>query len=65
MRDIARVGDEIEVDARNLDQPVRRGKVLEVKGASDHPHYLVEWDDGHESVYFPSSDAHVTVRHSG
>lgn len=22
-------------------------------------HYLVRWDDGHETIYFPGSDAHT------
>jgi hypothetical protein len=22
-------------------------------------HYRVRWDDGHESLYFPGSDAHL------
>ena len=39
---------------------VRRvGEVLAVLGDAAHPHFSVRWDDGHESIYYPSSDAVV------
>lgn len=36
------------------------GEIVEVLGR-DRPRYRVRWDDGHESLYFPGSDA--TIRH--
>ena len=44
------VGDEIVVDNMMLGHPSRRGEVLEVIGEGDAQHYLVRWDDGHESI---------------
>jgi hypothetical protein len=32
----------------------RRGEVLEVLGAPGHEHYRVRWDDGHESILYPT-----------
>jgi hypothetical protein len=31
-------------------------------GEPDHRHFRVRWDDGHESLFYPSSDA--TFAHS-
>ena len=42
-----------------LDAPRRSGEVLEVIGQGERRHYRVRWQDGHESVYFPSPDARV------
>jgi hypothetical protein len=33
-----------------------------VLGAPGHEHYRVHWDDDHESVFYPSSDA--VIQHS-
>ena len=55
----AKVGDEIVVDALLTGGPPRRGEVLEVMDRGGVTHFRVRWDDGHESVFFPSSDAHV------
>ena len=57
----ADVGDELVVESLTLGAPPRKGKILEVLGSGDHTHYRVSWDDGHESVFFPSSTSH-TVR---
>jgi FtsP/CotA-like multicopper oxidase with cupredoxin domain len=32
----------------------RRGEVLEVLGAPGHHHYRVRWEDGHESILYPT-----------
>ncbi len=55
----ARVGDEIVVDNMQLGHPKRKGIVREVIGEGEGQHYRVEWDDGHESVFFPGSTSHV------
>jgi hypothetical protein len=58
------VGDQIVVQAAHVDEPVREGEILEVRGADGAPPYLVRWsDDGHEGLVFPGPDAHV--RHLG
>jgi hypothetical protein len=49
----AHVGDRIEVRPVQVAQPARRGTVREC--LSTQPLELrVAWDDGHESVFFPS-----------
>jgi hypothetical protein len=59
----AAAGDEILIDSTEVGQPPRRGKIVEVRGDDpDHEHYRVQWDDGHESVFFPSSTAHTIHR---
>jgi hypothetical protein len=35
--------------------------IIEVHGEEGTPPYLVRWRDGHQSVFFPSSD--TTVEH--
>ncbi|NMH97620.1 DUF1918 domain-containing protein [Pseudonocardia acidicola] len=58
----AQVGDEIVIATTTLDQPPRRGEVLEVLGVADMCHYRVRWQDGHESIYYPGPDSHVVPR---
>ncbi|HYU38625.1 MAG TPA: DUF1918 domain-containing protein [Acidimicrobiia bacterium] len=56
----ARTGDRIVVESAHVGQPRREGEVLEVvPGDGEREHYRVRWDDGHESIYFPSSDCRV------
>jgi Domain of unknown function (DUF1918) len=56
----AKTGDRIVVESAHVGQPRREGEVLEVvPGDGDREHYRVRWDDGHESIYFPSSDCRV------
>jgi hypothetical protein len=55
----ASVGDVIVVDSNEVGASPRRGKILAVRGDQREEHYEVEWDDGHVSVFFPSSTAHV------
>ena len=55
----ATVGDEIVVDAMHTGDMQRKGEVIEVLDEGAAVHYRVRWADGHESVYFPGSDAHV------
>jgi hypothetical protein len=59
----ATIGDEIVVDQSRVGAPPRKGEIREVRGDADDVHYLVRWDDGHESVFFPGSDAHVVNLH--
>lgn len=61
----ARVGDELVIDNMELGRPPRRGEVLEVLGDGESVHYRVRWDDGHESLFFPSSTTHVVHLSSG
>ena len=62
----ARVGDELVVKGLHVGDAERRGVITEVHGQHGCPPYLVRWDDGHESSFFPSSDTlvkHVSAAH--
>lgn len=60
----ARVGDEIVIKGHTVGEHDRDGEVLEVKGVDGGPPYRVRWSDtGHETIFFPGSDA--TVHHLG
>jgi hypothetical protein len=48
----ARVGDQIVVE-RPYTQGLRKGRVLEVGADATRPHYLVAWQDGQVSTFFP------------
>ena len=53
-------GDVVVVHGHTTGDPGRTGVILEVLGAaSAHEHYRVRWDEEHESLYWPSSDATV------
>ena len=53
----ARVGDMLVVVGHRVGAASRKGEILEVLGTPDHERYRVRWDDGRESVFYPSSDA--------
>jgi hypothetical protein len=56
----AKTGDRIVVESTHVGQPRRLGEIVEVvPGDGGHEHYRVRWTDGHESIYFPSSDCRV------
>lgn len=52
-------GDVIVISGHSVGERPREGEILEILGEPGHPHYRVRWDDGHESIFYPSSDAHV------
>ena len=56
----AKVGDHLVVDSNKVGSPQREGEIVEVRGADGAPPYVVRWDDGHEGVMYPGSDAFVT-----
>jgi hypothetical protein len=50
------------VKAHHVGEPDRDGEILEVRGADGTPPYVVRWEEtGHETLFFPGSDA--TVQH--
>ena len=56
----ATTGDRIVIKAHRSGEPERDCEVLEVRGADGGPPYLVRWgDSGHESLFFPGTDAVV------
>lgn len=58
----ASVGDKIVIKGHRIGEPGRDCAVLEVSDPDGGPPYRVRWGDtGHESLFFPGSDA--TVHH--
>ena len=57
----ADVGDLIEIHGQGIGETARTGEILEVLGTGEHEHCRVRWEDGHESIFTPGSDA--TIRH--
>ncbi|HET9729866.1 MAG TPA: DUF1918 domain-containing protein [Acidimicrobiia bacterium] len=55
----AAVGDEIVVDAPITGGLPREGEILAIRTNGDVVHYVVRWDDGHETLFYPGSDAHI------
>jgi Domain of unknown function (DUF1918) len=51
-------GDRLRVMGRRIGVPDRCAEVLEARGPDGTAPFLVRWDDnGHVTLFFPSSDA--------
>lgn len=57
----ADVGDLIVIEGHRVGESRRTGEILEVLGDAGHEHYRVRWEDGSETLFYPSNDA--VVRH--
>jgi hypothetical protein len=58
----AQVGDRIIIESQKVGEKRREGVVLEViSSPSGTAHYRVQWDDGHESTFWPAAGAVRTV----
>jgi hypothetical protein len=56
----AKVGDRIVIPGHQVGEPQRDCEILEVHGAHGGPPYVVRWRvDGHETLFFPGTDAAV------
>ena len=55
----AKVGEVLVLKSHHVGEPDRTGEILEVRGEQGGPPYLVRFDDGHEGLVFPGSDAVV------
>ena len=56
----ASVGDHIIIEGHKQGEPVRDGRVVEVRTENGSPPYEVEWsDNGHVTLFFPGPDAKV------
>jgi hypothetical protein len=58
-----RPGQILEIHGHHLGEKSVCGEILEVLGAPDHIHFLIRWEDGRETIFYPSNDA--TVRPAG
>jgi hypothetical protein len=56
----AQVGDELTVKGRHQGDDERHGEITKVIGPDGAPPYLIRWQDGHDSLFFPASDAEIT-----
>jgi hypothetical protein len=57
----AQVGDRIILAGTRVDDPVRDGEVLEVKGTDGAAPYTVRWSDGHTGLVYPGPGAIMRV----
>src|ERR1035437_1920869 len=57
----AQVGDRIMLAGTRVDDPVRDGEVLEVKGIDGGAPYMVRWSDGHTGLVYPGPGAVMRV----
>lgn len=55
----AQPGDELVIRGHTIHERPVTAEILEVIGEQGHERYLVRWDDGHESIHYPGSDAFV------
>jgi hypothetical protein len=58
----AQPGDLVVIEGHRVGDRRRLGEILEVLGDDLHQHYRVRWEDGHESVFYPSNDATIQPR---
>lgn len=58
----AAAGDLVEVSGRRVGDPGRRGEIVEVLGAPEHPHFMVRWEDGHATILYPGETTKVHPR---
>ena len=49
-----KVGDVVTVESEQVGHPGREGQVVEVLTTGGEAHYRVRWDDGRESIFYPS-----------
>ena len=61
----AQVGDRIIIESHKVGSPRKEGQVREVIDGPGGRHYRIGWEDGHESIVFPSSDASVVHEPAG
>jgi hypothetical protein len=57
-----RIGDRLHVHGNVVGQPDRTGEIIEVRGESGGPPYLVRFEDGHETLVYPGPDAVIEPR---
>jgi hypothetical protein len=58
-RSPVQAGDVVEIAAHRVGMPTRTGEVVAVLGTAGSEHFRVRWEDGHESVLYPGSDASI------
>jgi hypothetical protein len=61
----AQGGDELTVKGRHQGDEERHGEIIQVHWPDGAPPDLVRGQDGHDSLFFPVSDAEITHARSG
>jgi hypothetical protein len=51
------VGDRVVAESESTSRTPRTGTIAEVIRGDPAPRYRIDWDDGHTTVYAPSSGA--------
>jgi hypothetical protein len=59
----AHENDRIIIRGKTDSTPDRHGTVVEVRGREGEPPYLVQFDDGHETLVFPGTDFIIEHAH--
>jgi len=57
----AKPGDAVVIAGHAVGETPRLGEIVEVLGGAEHEHYRVRWEDEHESIFYPGTDA--VIRH--
>jgi Domain of unknown function (DUF1918) len=55
-------GDVVKTSGRHVGDLGRTGEIVAVLGEEGHVHYLVRWEDGHESTLYPGEG--ITIQPS-
>ncbi|MCW2945296.1 MAG: hypothetical protein JWR24_2013 [Actinoallomurus sp.] len=58
----AAVGDRLRVRGGAVGRVDRKGEIIEVRGVSGSPPYVVRFDDEHTRLIFPGPDAVIEGR---
>lgn len=61
----AHVGDELVVKGRHVGDDDRVGTITDIHGEDGAPPFVVTWEDGHESIFIPTSAMIVEHRPAG
>jgi Domain of unknown function (DUF1918) len=61
----AQAGDELTVRGVRQGDEDRHGTIVKVDGPDGAPPYVVHWQDGHQSVFFPTSGTLVQHHATG
>ena len=58
-------GDVVKTSGRHVGDAGRTGEIVAVLGEQDHLHYLVRWEDGHESMLYPGEGITISPSRDG
>lgn len=58
----ATVGDRICIRGSIVGMSEKHGEIVEVRGDAGKPPYMVRFEDGHQTLIFPGSDAIIIPR---